>query len=207
MMITIRLQECPIVWLALLDEFFLSFFSFFLLFREICLHGTSGWWHDGKTERGSSAGVVTNTRNSNIYPVYLFLKNFFLARFVHNSKKIVFYSLPLSFSVSDAPHTHHVLYMDVAEHWAACCCHWHYSNEMRLLHQRRVTAICAPCVSLSDIFIIRSRVYIYIFFFQGGGKRKRCPKKLNARFISKPRLRGCAGSNTLNTRENERAGD
>ncbi|KAK4003138.1 hypothetical protein OUZ56_004920 [Daphnia magna] len=42
---------------------------------------------------------------------------------------------------------------------------------------------------------------------RGGGKRKRCPKKLNARFISKPRLRGCAGSNTLNTRENERAGD
>lgn len=72
---------------------------------------------------------------------------------------------------------------------------------MRLLHQRRVTAICAPCVSLSEIFIIRSRDF---FFFRVVGKEK-LPKKAERTIHQQPRLHSCVcgSTNTLNRRERE----
>lgn len=109
MMITIRLQECPIVWLALLDEFFLSFFSFFYYFeKSVCM----GQADDDTMEKRREDRVREwwLTRAIQIYILYIFFWkiSFWRALFTIQKKSC---STPfLSLSRCRTHHTHITFY-------------------------------------------------------------------------------------------------
>lgn len=100
----------------------------------------------------------------------------------------MFSSFPLSlslslyslFSVLNAPHTSRSIHgCCVAEqHWAACCCHWHYSNEIRLLYTRRrrkknghaTVPVKTLCCTLSSIYLLDVYLLYYINNIRVGKK-------------------------------------